>query len=318
MKQSIIDYYSSEDNSYTMPGKRDYVQTTVGGRKVLIQKKLLFYTVHDLFLKFVEEYQGNENLPSFSYFASLKPIECIHAGDPGSHSICTCAEHQNVKLKLHALTRKIKYRDLIQHAVCSVDNVNCMLKRCEKCPGKVGVLKALNEMLEMNDITLKERIEYKSWVDEGSRASLQTLENETEKFKIELSEDIHKLTVHHYVADEQSRYLKYCKDNLQPDTCIILMDFSENYSFIIQESVQAFYYNNDQATIHPFCMYYKQENNEKLLNQNFCVISDTKDHFAYTVNAFTEKLISEIVKDYGWIKNIIYFSDGAPQQYKNK
>lgn len=32
--------------------------------------------------------------------------------------------------------------------------------------------------------------------------------------------------------------------------CIVICDFSENYAFIIQNSVQGIHWNNDQVTIH--------------------------------------------------------------------
>ncbi|XP_044596186.1 uncharacterized protein LOC123273063 [Cotesia glomerata] len=51
---------------------------------------------------------------------------------------------------------------------------------------------------------------------------------------------------------------------------------------------------------------------------SFCVISDTTDHVADTVHAFQEKLMKIIKEEYPWIKNVIYFSDGAPTKYKNK
>ena len=42
-------------------------------------------------------------------------------------------------------------------------------------------------------------------------------------------------------------------------TCIILMDFAENYSFLVQDAIQGFYWQADQATLHPFAVYYKDE-----------------------------------------------------------
>jgi len=90
------------------------------------------------------------------------------------------------------------------------------------------------------------------------------------------------------------------------------MDFSENYTFIIQRSVQAYYYNNSQATIHPFVVYYKQDQEEQLERKSFCIISDTKDHFAFAVHAFQEELLKVLRLGYPWIKNVIYYSDGAP------
>lgn len=320
MQKIIRSYYENDENTYTYPGKRDYVSThDKDGKKIFVQKKLLLYTVYDLYLKFLNEYTGDEKPPSFSYFTSLKPVECIRAGDPGSHTICVCTQHQNIKLKLYALSRKLNYRDLLPAAVCKVDDESCMTKQCKNCPGQEGVLRRLEQLMEELEIESKEgQVTYKVWDNQGSAACLKSNTVDFTQLKIQICADINLLTTHHFIAETQKRYLNYCKDHLDTDTCIIMEDFSENYSFIIQQSVQAFYYNNSQATVHPFCIYFKTEGNDELQNVNFCIISDSTDHSAYTVNAFTAKLMSVIREQYLWIKKVIYFSDGAPTQYKNK
>ena len=35
------------------------------------------------------------------------------------------------------------------------------------------------------------------------------------------------------------------------------MDFTENYGFAIQDAIQGFYWQNSQATLHPFAVYYR-------------------------------------------------------------
>ena len=104
----------------------------------------------------------------------------------------------------------------------------------------------------------KGEIKYKKWIDKGSAVSLETFSDNSDKFISQLFEDIDDLNLHHFVADTHKAYLSFCKNNLKYDTCIIEMDFSENYSFVIQESVQAFYFDNLQVTIHPFCLYLKK------------------------------------------------------------
>lgn len=320
LQELIRNYYTNEENTYTYPGIRDCVSVKDDtGKRVAIQKKLLLYTVHDLYLKFKAEYDGSEKIPSYSFFFSLKPPECMHAGDPGSHRICVCLQHQNIKLKLYALSRRLKYRDLLQGAVCNDGEENCMLKKCVKCPGQLGVLQTFDSIIEEENIEIKEgTIKYKIWIEKGSAGSLETVEDHFDAIKTSVCKDINCLTIHQYVADTQKQYLNHCKRSLELDTCVIVMDFSENYSFIIQQSVQSFYYNNSQATLHPFCMYFKSQESDELQNINFCVISDTKEHFSYTVNAFTAHVMSVLKDQFSWIKNVIYFSDGAPQQYKNK
>ena len=41
------------------------------------------------------------------------------------------------------------------------------------------------------------------------------------------------------------------KDNLDGCSAIVLVDFAENYSFVVQDEVQGFQWNNLQATLHP-------------------------------------------------------------------
>uniref|UniRef100_A0ABD2WZ08 Uncharacterized protein n=1 Tax=Trichogramma kaykai TaxID=54128 RepID=A0ABD2WZ08_9HYME len=221
MRKQILEYYTNDENVYTYPGRRDYVIIyDEKGGKTKVQKQLLLYTIHDLYLKFKNEYEGNEELPSFSYFYSLHPEQCIHTGDPGSRNICVCGQHQNVKLKLLALSRKLNYRNLLVGAVCNVDNEDCMIKRCPNCPRESGVNEKFKAIVEELDIELKEgKIKYSKWIHQGSAAALEKFEEESDILISEVCEDISNLTKHHFVADSQKNYLNYCKKKLESDTC---------------------------------------------------------------------------------------------------
>ena len=96
------------------------------------------------------------------------------------------------------------------------------------------------------------------------------------------------------------------------------MDFAEKYAYICQDSTQGFYFNNTSATVHPIVMYYKNSESNELNLSSFCVISNCSKQTAYTVNIFQEVFLNKIKQDYQWIKKVIYFTDGAPTQYKNK
>ena len=56
---------------------------------------------------------------------------------------------------------------------------------------------------------------------------------------------------HHFIKKAQSRYLRESKEKLAINTVLILMDFAENYSFILQDAIQEYYWQNNQATLHP-------------------------------------------------------------------
>ena len=75
---------------------------------------------------------------------------------------------------------------------------------------------------------------------------------------------IYDLYHHHFIKDSQASYLRDSKENLDNKTCIILMDFAENYSFIIQDAMQGFYWQNSQAMLHPFAVYYRDLSTNEL------------------------------------------------------
>ena len=47
-------------------------------------------------------------------------------------------------------------------------------------------------------------------------------------------------------------YLTQRKESLslQPGEIVVVGDFSENYSFVLQDAAQGFHWNNAQATLH--------------------------------------------------------------------
>ena len=63
------------------------------------------------------------------------------------------------------------------------------------------------------------------------------------------------LRKHHYIMKSQSAYLRELKDSLGTHTAVVLLDFAENYSFLVQDAVQGHHWDNSQATIHPFVIY---------------------------------------------------------------
>jgi hypothetical protein len=55
---------------------------------------------------------------------------------------------------------------------------------------------------------------------------------------------------HPFIATQQAVFLKELKCNLQSGEFVVLCDFAENYSFVLQDEAQGFHWNNAQATIH--------------------------------------------------------------------
>lgn len=109
--------------------------------------------------------------------------------------------------------------------------------------------------------------------------------------------------------------MKDTKSSLTEGEVVIICDFSENYSFVLQDAVQSHHWNNDQATIHPFVIYYKESGT--IENLSFVIISEVLKHDTIAVQVFISKLIT-FLKQRMNIKKAIFVSDGAASQYKNR
>ena len=116
------------------PRKKDSVATKQSsGVMVHEQKRLLLVNLKELHIDFVK---ATGIRIGFSTFCALRPKSYITVGSSGSHSVYVCEQHQNAKLLLTALPVHQDYKELLNLMVCSVDDRQCMLRECDKCPGK--------------------------------------------------------------------------------------------------------------------------------------------------------------------------------------
>ena len=64
-----------------------------------------------------------------------------------------------------------------------------------------------------------------------------------------------------------------------------ILDFAENYSFLVQDAAQGFHWYNLQATIHSFIIYYVDRSG-KLVHKSYACVSDHKTHDTIMVYSF--------------------------------
>lgn len=81
-----------------MPGKKDFVSVKQGGQRVHVQKRLVLSNLKEAYQLFKDKHPDEKI--GFSKFAELRPSQCVLAGASGTHSVCVCTIHQNVKLMM--------------------------------------------------------------------------------------------------------------------------------------------------------------------------------------------------------------------------
>lgn len=319
VKSLVRNFYKSDDCSRVMPGKKDFVSVSVDGEKVHKQKRLVLCNLKELYRDFKERYPAQKI--GFSKFAMLRPRECILAGSGGTHSVCVCTVHQNVKLMLQgskiALLSQNEfptYSSLIEKIVCFSSTEQCFLNCCPNCPGFDSLEETLQKLFDDNFIS---NLTYKQWI-QTDRADLQTILSTPEEFLQTLKIKLLVLKKHDFIAKSQAKFLSDLKSNLRTGQFVVIGDFSENYSFLVQDAIQSYHWSNDQATLHPFVAYHMLDN--QIVADSFVVISDCLIHNTTAVHLFQQKLIGFLKEKYGsrTLNKFFYFSDGAASQYKNK
>lgn len=316
----VSEFYEHDSNSRQMAGRKDFVSVKQSdGSRKHVQKRLIYCNLSELYQSFMEKYP--QSTIGFSTFAKLRPAHCILAGASGTHTVCVCVQHENVKLMLESvnfseLTKDSEYhlkthRDFINLIICDSPSPNCYLGKCDTCPGTDRLTTHLQRVFDENNI---ERIEFHNWT-ETDRAELKVNILPTDTFIEQLCAKILKLKTHAFIATQQSDYFDYIKQSLQPNEFIIQCDFAENYGFIAQNAIQTFHWNNNQCTIYTVMYYYKD--GDELKHGSMAILSDDLRHNTSAVFSFHSKIIQRLKEKFTPTK-IIYFSDGAAQHFKNR
>jgi len=321
--KKIKEFYQSDDISRMLPGKKDCVSMKVEGIKQRVQKRLILCSLKECFICYQEKYRDDK--VGFSKFCELRPKNVVLPGAAGTHNVCVCTYHQNVKLMIEAagLNKEnpfsfdgpdITYKNYITLLLCSNPTNSCYLNECSSCKDKdlSDSQEVLLEMFYKEDI---QEISFCQW-ESTDRSTLVTKILAADEFVEFFFKELQRLKPHMFVAKKQSEYFQFIKNNLEEGHVVIGGDFSENYSFIVQDSAQAFHWNKDAATIHPFIVYYKSDRQVKSLS--VAMISDELIHDTTAVYVFQTKLLDHLRNTLDFaITRVIYFSDGCVAQYKN-
>jgi len=145
------------------------------------------------------------------------------------------------------------YSHAIAMTMCNPSLPSCHFGTCECCPG----IESLNEVLERcyEEMGIDE-IQFSQWTATDS-SNLEAFVKSVEDFLDVFVEKLETLKPHNFIAKQQASYLNSVKENLLPGEFLVIGDFSENYSFVVQDKAQSFHWNNSMTTIHPFAYYYR-------------------------------------------------------------
>ena len=137
----------------------------------------------------------------------------------------------------NSCSKELDFTERMKAAVCDMGSEKCMMQECMSYPRKEGVVNLLSSLEELD---LSEDITYPHWMT-TDRCTLLTVTESIESFIESLAEKVLLLTRHHHVAQIETQYLKKLKETIPTSECIIVGDFSEKFSFVVQDSAQGYH-----------------------------------------------------------------------------
>lgn len=322
-------FYLSDDNSKPDPTARTSINVADergGGERK--ERRIMYANLKDSYQEFKKVHC--EIKLGISKFAQLRPKNVKWPGQKGFHISCCCPFHENFKLLLEGLKKASfdameeefsreptvaalmqifeDYNEFVAYLICDPPNWECYMGYCGNCPIYPNLERLLSYSAG-NDIR------YRFW----EKNELTTRVEEHSVFAENFPAILEKFILHDFIYKQQKEYIKSLKSgDLQGGTSAVLtVDFGENYSFVVQNAVQSYHWNNRQATVHPFVLYTSGNDPGKPEYKTYFIISDDMAHDAHAFHSFRVRVMERIKQQFPQLNNIDYVSDGAGNQYKN-
>ena len=236
----VRSFYECNEVSRMLPGKKDFVSVKREGKRVHVQKRLILSNLREVYQLFKEKFPTLN--VGFSKFADLRPKNCVLAGASGTHAVCVCTIHQNVKLmmlggKLADLTANDaiplkSYDHCLAQIVCNPPQPACYLGTCCSCPGISDLKERLNSLM---DDSLIDTVVYKQWISVDI-STLETISQSADNFVDSLCEKL----PHSFIARQQSSFQTELKSNLQPGDFWLWLTFLTIIPLCCKTQLKAF------------------------------------------------------------------------------
>ena len=120
---------------------------------------------------------------------------------------------------------------------------------------------------------------------------------------------------HVFVKRKQSNYFNYITENASGHVVVCQVDYAENFTLYKQDQIQSAHWSNKQVSIFTAYAWFGGSGGKR---QPFTFVSNTTEHNKYTVITCLEILVDEIIHIMPDVDEIIFFSDGAGNQFKNR
>lgn len=305
-------FYLLDCISRQLPGKKDFLNVKdKSGTKHKIQKRLMLMSVEEAYKEFKEMFPDQP--VSSSKFHSLRPAHVVIMSK-APHNMCCCTYCENMQYIFDALlpftTNVIdSLKDLTIKLCCSRDNYECVAGSCDDCK---DIFTSTKQFLLPG--CENEKVQLLRWEKVGDFVQKVLKPSIEMKLVIEMFVDSFRyFALHKYLVRTQFEFMTKTKLTQAENECLLIMDFSQNYSTISQNEVQFAFFTQRQISVFTAYAYVGQTKPIP-----FIIVNDDISHNKFQVWYYMRLIIQEIKQRCPLLEHVRVLTDGCACQFKNK
>jgi len=316
----VQEFYLLDSISRQAPGMRDYVIQRSNGKKAKLQKRHLIWSLKDTYALFKSEHSDIEI--GLSKFCSLRPSNVL-LSSATPRNVCLCQHHDNIRLLCDCLSKEISSfpcysNSFVDSFVCDVNSETCMTGNCKNCPDFMTTLR--------DEASLDEETTWHEW----ERVTVDATEKPIKKMvKVQkegtVDEALQSLEAkmppflqHVFVKRSQAKFFEEKVQNCKPEEAIVHVDFSENYTCMQQDEIQAAHWHQQQITLFPVAIW-TRDSSGNIVCTSHVIVSNDLSHEKKSISVFLDTVLNTFVKlRHPDVTEVFLFSDGPSSQFKNK
>ena len=139
----------------------------------------------------------------------------------------------------------------------------------------------------------------------------------------ELKKDTQEIAYHIHVASNQRKSFQSLSKKVPPDSVVMHLDYSENYSTFYQQEISSEHWKKNLITVHPIVTYYNcpecDDDTVTPVMDVLVFLTDDNKHDHHAVQNFFSQTINFLKEKRGLtFQNTFEFTDGCSAQYKSR
>ena len=164
-------------------------------------------------------------------------------------------------------------------------------------------------------------MKYFQWLSIDGKANKALVSTPFDEVEAILKAKVKELKLHIFVRNKQYKAYNNLKNEMPPNAMLLHVDYAKSYNNKQQDECQSAYLGHTMFSLFTAAVYIRHE--ESLINENFVIVSEAKDHSRIAAHTCINKVIELMIEKHFHLKDfqnldLHIWSDGCSVQFRSK